>query len=124
MSNYKRKYEDNAYMNNVHLMHEMKAGRVEAKASFIDFVEGLQALYSEALSIRSHIFDAGGRDFQGWVYFKADKITTPGGFQIAHHSAKADIFSELLEIAKAGGDKPSNETMQKLTHKWDMWHYS
>ena len=110
----------NGYLNNVKLMEEMKAGKVEAKASFINFVEGLQSLYAEALNIRSHIFDAGGRDFQGWVYFKADKIKTPGGFQIVHHSAKADIFKELLER----DEKPTEEELQAIVHKWDMWHYS
>jgi len=114
----------NGYINNVNLANQMRAGEVEKKESFLTFVEGLEALYSEALNIRSHIFDDGGRDFQGWVHFKADKIKTPGGFQIAHHSAKADIFSELLEKAFGGDKKPTDEEMQAIVHKWDMWHYS
>ena len=111
---------ENGYINNVNLANQMRAGEVEKNESFLNFVEGLEALYSEALNIRSHIFDNRGRDFRGWVYFKADKIKTPGGFQIAHHSAKDSIFNELLEL----DEKPSDEEMQAIVHKWDMWHYS
>lgn len=111
---------ENGYINNVNLANQMRAGEVEKNESFLNFVEGLEALYSEALNIRNHIFNNKGRDFKGWVYFKADKIKTPGGFQIAHHSAKDSIFNELLEL----DNKPSDEEMQAIVHKWDMWHYS
>tara|TARA_B100000963_G_scaffold17934_1_gene13753 strand:- start:13572 stop:13943 length:372 start_codon:yes stop_codon:yes gene_type:complete len=115
---------NNGYINNITLRDEMLKGTATKKESFITFVDGLENLYKEALNIRSHIFDNDGRDFKGWVYFQADKIKTSGGFQIAHHSAKESIFNELLELVFEGCEKPTDEDMQIITHKWDMWHYS
>ena len=115
---------DNGYINNITFRDEMLKGTAKKDISFITFVDGLENLYKEALSIRSHIFDNEGRDFEGWIYFQADKIKTPGGFQIAHLKAKESIFNELLELVLEGDEKPTNEDIQVMTHKWDMWHYS
>jgi hypothetical protein len=117
---------DNGYINNVNLANQMRAGEVERNESFLTFVEGLEALYNEAVSMRGYLYrDNDDKsypyyDFEGWIYHRAKKIYTKTGFSIAHHKAKESIYEEL-ESLKA---RPSDEELQAIVHKWDMWHYS
>lgn len=116
----------NGYIKNVNLANQMKAGEVEKNESFLKFVEGLEALYSEALRMRGHIYGDGDKKdypyygFEGWIHFRAKKRYTKNGFAIAHHKAKESIFEELEGL----DSRPSDEELQAIVHKWDMWHYS
>ena len=118
--------ESNGYINNVNLANEMKAGEVEKNESFLTFVEGLEALYSEAVRMRSHLYrDDEKRSypsygFEGWIHLRAKKIYTDTGFSIAHHKAKESIYEELEGL----DSRPSDDELQAIVHKWDMWHYS
>ena len=125
---------DNGYINNITLRDEMLKGTATKKESFITFVDGLENLYKEALKMKSfliRIIVTGATvspsiRIEDWLFTGEQATVQPyndGQEYIAHYKAKESIFKDMVEMLSQGSAL-NDEDVQRLVHKWDMWHYS
>ena len=125
---------DNGYINNITLRDEMLKGTATKKESFITFVDGLENLYKEALKMKSFLMRiiasgstvSSSLELKDWLFTGEQATVKPyadGQEYKAQYKAKESIFKDMVEILSQG-QVLNDEDVQRLVHKWDMWHYS
>tara|TARA_A100000171_G_C2107342_1_gene133040 strand:+ start:141 stop:542 length:402 start_codon:yes stop_codon:yes gene_type:complete len=125
---------DNGYINNIILRDEMLKGTAKKDTSFINFVNGLENLYEEALKMKSFLMRiialgstvSPSLELEDWLFIGEHatvQLYNDGQEYIVHFKAKKSIFKDMVEILSQG-QVLNDEDVQRLVHKWDMWHYS